>query len=121
MYPAGVRCKSLCQKVLTAGFIKEEVSHVCVVVEEPPPGSVELGYDSAAAYNLRKTETDEWLSSCFLVPWNDVRHAMLAHSHIALVVRAFITQAQWNLQPIETKGKPIITCDANGKLSLGKP
>ena len=43
---------------------------------------------------------------------------MLAHNHITLVLRAFITQAQWNLRAIETKGKPIITCDANGKLSL---
>ena len=36
VYPAGIRVKSLCVEVLGAGFVKEEVSHVCIAVEEAP-------------------------------------------------------------------------------------
>ena len=35
VFPAGVRCKSLCMEVVEAGFMKEEVNHACVVVEQP--------------------------------------------------------------------------------------
>ena len=37
VYPSGLRCKSLCVEVLKGGFLKEEVNHACVAVEEPPP------------------------------------------------------------------------------------
>ena len=36
VYPAGVRVKSLAVEVLDSGFVKEEVNHAVVVVEEPP-------------------------------------------------------------------------------------
>ena len=36
VYPSGMRVKSLCQEVLENGFVKEEVNHACIVVEEPP-------------------------------------------------------------------------------------
>ena len=45
-YPAGVRCKSLCSEALEAGFLKEEVNHCCVVVEEAPVEEI-LGYVAA--------------------------------------------------------------------------
>ena len=36
LYPAGIRVKSMCVDVLGAGFLKEEVNHLCVAVEEAP-------------------------------------------------------------------------------------
>ena len=36
VYPSGLRCQSLCQEVLKAGFVKEEVNHAAVVVQECP-------------------------------------------------------------------------------------
>ena len=34
VYPAGVRCKGSCVDVVEVGFVKEEVNHAGVVVEE---------------------------------------------------------------------------------------
>ena len=34
VYPAGVRCKSLCEDVVDAGFSSEVVNQNCVAVEE---------------------------------------------------------------------------------------
>ena len=36
VYPSGLRCLNLCQEVLKAGFVKEEVNHAAVVVQETP-------------------------------------------------------------------------------------
>ena len=36
VYPTGLRCKSLCSRVMQAGFSKEEVCHQFVAVEETP-------------------------------------------------------------------------------------
>ena len=36
LYPSGIRCKNLCVEVLEAGFVKEEVTHQLVAVEEYP-------------------------------------------------------------------------------------
>ena len=36
VYPAGDRCKNLCIDVVEAGFVKEDVDHAGVAVEETP-------------------------------------------------------------------------------------
>ena len=36
VYPSGGRCKSLCQQTFKDGFMKEEVNHACIAVEEMP-------------------------------------------------------------------------------------
>ena len=36
VYPSGLRCQKLCEEVLKAGFVKEEVNHAAVVVQETP-------------------------------------------------------------------------------------
>ncbi len=78
VYPSGLRCKSLCEEVLEAGFAKEEVNHACVAVEEVPgPETVRIkGYESAAAYNQRESMKDALLSSCFMCPFEGVRHTI---------------------------------------------
>ena len=120
VYPAGVRCKSLCVEVLEAGFVKEEVNHACVAVEEAPVAEViragGKGMESASTYNIEASGKDEFLTTCFQVPYDDVRHTLLSHNHILLVMRAFLTRAKWDLQACQ--GKAIAFCDADGKLSL---
>jgi hypothetical protein len=118
VYPSGLRCKSLCEEVLEAGFAKEEVNHACVAVEEVPgPETVRIkGYESAAAYNQRESMKDALLSSCFMCPFEGVRHTMLGHNHMMLIMRAFITKAHWELPP--HVAKDITYCDESGCLSI---
>ena len=53
VYPAGIRCKSLCVEVLEAGFVKEEVSHVCIAVKEAVIRSGGDGTESASTLGDR--------------------------------------------------------------------
>ena len=54
VYPAGVRCQSLTVDVIEAGFVKEEVDHGVVVVEETPAEHIRsrgVDYVSGTKYN----------------------------------------------------------------------
>ena len=42
-------------------------------------------------------EQDELLQTCFVSPYDDVRHSNLAHNHMALALRAFLTRAKWQI------------------------
>ena len=119
VYPAGVRVKSLAVEVLDSGFVKEEVNHAVVVVEEPPAEEIRSRgkkHMTASRYNSTECEKDEYLITCFRVPYDDVRHVLLGHNHIMLVMRSFLTGAKWDLPSIEEKG--IYFCDKDGRLSL---
>ena len=119
VYPAGVRCKSLGVDVVEDGFVKEEVNHAGVVVEETPAEHIRSrgpDYVSGTTYNQTMCSKDELLISCFMVPYDDVRGLMLGHNHMMIVLRAFLTGAQWNLPHNEEKN--IHYCDAHGCLSL---
>ena len=57
IYPAGVRCCSLCTDVIEAGFVKEEVNHTCIAVEEIPVEIVSQQsstFQSSRVYNMEK-------------------------------------------------------------------
>ena len=113
LYPTGRRCKNLCTDVGDVGFLKESLEHACVAVEETP---IEVArsrgdkYESGSAYNLRKSKKDEYLKSCFDVPYNDVRGLMLSHNHMMLVLRAFLTKALWQLPEKIRKGYCVLRC-----------
>ena len=123
VFPAGLRCRSLCGDVLHAGFIKEDVNHAGVAVEEPPAEEiirlrVDKGgeVESAAAYNIKQTSKDELLRACFQAPFDTVQQTLLGHNHIMLVLRAFLGKAKWDIPPDMEKG--IVCCDADGRLSI---
>ena len=119
VYPAGIRCKSLCMEVADVGFLRESVEHCCVVVEEMPidiARSLGSTHESGSAYNLRQSKKDEFLKSCFAAPYNDVRGLLLSHNHMMLILRAFLAKALWHLPANAAKG--ITLCDAEGKLSI---
>ena len=119
VYRSGVRCKNLCVEVVDVGFVKEEVNHAVVTVEEPPPEHIRSRgpeYISASVYNAEQSTKDELLTTCFKAPHEDVRQSLLVHNHIVLVLRAFLTNAQWDLNPIPEKG--IVFCDDKGRLSI---
>ena len=54
--------------------------------------------------------------TCFQTPYDFVRHNGLSHNHIMLVLRAFLTQAKWDLTA-EVENK-ITSCDSDGRRSL---
>ena len=62
VYPAGIRCRRLCQEVVPHGFLKEEISHACVAVEGAPDG--QMG-QSLSTFNAACSSKDELLATCF--------------------------------------------------------
>ena len=101
MYPAGVRCKALCEEVLDVGFLKEEIDQCVVVVEEMPPEPIQSRshiHMSGSAYNIDACSNDPLLVTCFDELNHDVRHLMLNHNHMVMCMRAFVTGAKWDLQ-----------------------
>ena len=125
VYPAGVRVKSLITDVISTGFDKDDVEYNCVAVEEPPvdvmisrsSGSSPVEVHSASAHNAANCAKDALLVTCFNPPYNDVRHSLLSHNHMMLAIRAFITDAQWDIPAIDEDDKHITFCDAVGRLS----
>ena len=122
MFPSGIRCRSLCEDVISIGFAKEEVLHNFVAVEETPVAHVRSRgdkYVSGLEYNIEKSSKDELLCTCFSPPYNEVRHLLLGHNHLMLVVRGVCTKATWNLPSGKVKAACGITfCDDKGRLSL---
>jgi len=119
VYAAGVRCKSLAETVILNGFLKEEVNHAVVGVEETPTDSVRSRgekYVSGRAYNIARSKVDELLCTCFQEPYDNVQVMLLTHNHIMLVIRAFMTQAKWDIKTDEAKD--LTFCDDKGRLSL---
>ena len=118
VFPSGLRCKSVCQDVIQAGFVKEEVNHAAVVVEETPYEDLRSrgdAYVTGKAYNTAQSSADEHLVSCFQPPNDDVRYMMLSHNHMLLILRAFLGGARWDLPRDERRG--ITYCDDQGDLS----
>ena len=118
VYPSGLRCQSLCQEVLKVGFVKEEVNHAAVAVQETPreeDRSRGSGFVTGRTYNVKHSKEDELLCTCFQEPYDDVSHMLLSHNHMELVLRAFVTGARWELPALQEAGIPY--CDNAGKLS----
>ena len=70
------------------GFVKEEVQHGVVTVAETPAEHLRSrreDYVSASTFNAEACSKDELLSTCFSVPYDDVRQMLLGHNHIMLV------------------------------------
>ena len=119
VYASGLRCKELCSEVVEAGFVKEEVDHAGVAVEEVPSEEIAArgkGYVSAKKYNAEQSSQDELLETCFQVPNDDVRYMLLAHNTMMLILRAWLTRAKWEI-PFDEE-KQITYCDGKGMLSL---
>ena len=75
VYAAGIRCTELNMEVLESGFVKEEVNHAAVAVEETPTEEVPkrgADYISGKAYNKNQSSKDDALLTCFREPYDDV-------------------------------------------------
>ena len=122
VYPAGIRCRDLCIEVLKIGFLQEEFTHALVAVEEKPIEQIRqsMDYVSASQYNRVASLQDEHLRTCFDEPYGSVQYKCLSHSHTCMFLRAFLTKAEWKIDPIELKRleKTIKPCDEQGKLCM---
>ena len=135
VYACGDRVQSLCMDVLKAGFCKEEIDHGCVAVEAMPLDvAAERARDAknarpidGLAYNKEESCKDPTLATCFKPPHDAVCHMLLSHNHICLVLRAFLTQAAWNIKVVDPgakkdkkaeEGLSFPICDDKGRLSI---
>ena len=125
MYPAGIACKRLCAEILTVGVLKEEATHACVAVEEPPWPELLRNPDwhskltdcpTSINHNTVMCAKDDLLKTCFEHPYDRVDYTFLSHNHLMLVMRAFITGAKWDT-PFDAKLN-LTCCDSDGRLSL---
>ena len=118
VYPAGIRLMTLLKTVTTGGFAKEECNHAGVCVEEMPLSAVadHKGRMSYAQFNEACSGRDELLTGMFKAPYDDIRAGTLSHSHLSLLLRAFMVRAQWNVPDDATNG--ITYCDSDGRLSI---
>ena len=97
IYPSGVRCKALNLSICNSGFVKEEINHQAVAVEEIPSEyllSSNRTYVTAKTYNHEKSVKDEWLLQCFQESQSEVHIKMLSRNHIMLIMRAWIQGAR---------------------------
>ena len=122
VYPTGIRCKELCQEVISNGFLKEEFSDKLVAVEEMPfqTRSTRQVDQTGSQYNREASSRDEFLQECFKEPRGNVQFNLLSHNHMALVILAFISKSKWDLPNIEQPhlDRTIKFCDEEGRLSL---
>ena len=119
VYPSGLRLTSLTTDVLSEGFSKDDCNHVVVGVEEIPfecASEAPKNYETMAAYNKRKCGLDALLACLFGDGNDEVRVGLLSHNHIALIMRAWLEHAKWDL-PRDDKIK-LTYCDADGRLDI---
>ena len=104
-------------EVVTKGFLKEDCSHVAVCVEERPAAAVaDPNHVSFSKYNHDNSMDDALLKTCFGAGFETVRYGTLSHSHLVLVLRAWLTRAQWDVP--EDKINVLRFCDNGGRLDL---
>ena len=122
VYPTGIRCKELCQEVISNGFLKEEFSDKLVAVEEMPLHEAQTRNidETGSQYNREASSRDKLLQECFKEPRGNVQFNLLSHNHMALVILAFISKSKWDLPNIEQPNmdRTIRFCDEEGRLSL---
>ena len=116
VYPSGLRCKSLSVDVVDEGFSKEECNYAGVAAEERPRHMQPSDYVHMRTFNITSSVADELLATCFSEPCADVRHGTLSHSHLMVVLRAYMTKAKWDVP--DSKKTGIVFCDAGGRLSI---
>ena len=122
LYPSGEAVKRLCESVFTKGFIKEEVVHALVAVEEPPLDEIiklrSAGtYRTGLEYNEDRCSRDEFLQGCFKSA-DPVLGNLLSHNHILLVLRAFVAGAKWDIPEIGSIEPALRLCSDDGRLML---
>ena len=89
------------------------VCHPFVALEDMPADIVRgRGKDNPTglAYNKMASEKDDLLATCFAPSYNDAHHMLLAHCHMLLSLRTFLTRPTWDL-PVDLD-RDITYCDA---------
>ena len=117
VYPQDMRLKGLNDTFMSTGFVQEEADHAGVCVEEIPISArdeVKAGYETFKCYNLRRCRGNVALEKCFSES-DDVLYGTLSHSHLLLILRAWLNGAKWDIEP--KKGFPDY-CGNDGRLDL---
>ena len=75
---------------------------------------------SSSEYNRAASLQHEFRRTCFEEPYGNVQYKLLSHNHMQLVLRAFLTKAEWKIDPIEQKRLEHIIkpCNEQGKLCM---
>jgi hypothetical protein len=111
-YPNIDTLKGLCRFLIEKGFVREEADHQGVCVQDIPHSELREGLDALASFNRGKCSYPGL--EC-LFDDRTLQYGTLSHSHLLLVLRAWLTGAKWEL---ETKQGPPHPCDEHGRLDL---
>ena len=112
LFPQIDTLKLLGKNIMAMGASIEEADHMGVVVEEEPQSR------SFSEWNAEKVKEDSELQPCF-PPHLCLQFAFLSHTHLVLVLKAFIGSAPWDIGPLPLNNKTQLTlCDSEGNLSF---
>ena len=117
VYPQGERLKGLNELFMRTGYVQEEADHAGVCVEEIPISAraeVKEGYETFKSFNERRSRGNDLLEKCFLQS-DDVLYGTLSHSHLLLILRAWLNGAKWDIPAKD--GCPHY-CGKDGRLDL---
>ena len=114
LYPNEERCKELCDKILKWGTDPEEANHNGIVVEDFPSAERPKDYEDFLSYNKRQCALKPFLKTCF-ADSGYCGFGTLSHSHLLIVLRCWLSKANWNLE----KGEFLTNfVDKQGRLDL---
>ena len=97
IFPNPDRVKQLCSSILKTGFEDADANHNGVCVQEYPPGSHPGGYKTMLEWNKEQAASRSDLKTCFAATRN-IEYGTLSHSHLMMIFRCWLTQAQWGIK-----------------------
>ena len=113
-YPNLDTLKDLCAFLIKKGFVRAEADHQGVCVQNVPSSVVSSTAIDIGAYNRAKTNSPETQS---MFDNRSLQAGTLSHSHLLLVLLAWLTGAKWDM-PCDEGAPTPRTCDDKGCLDM---
>ncbi len=115
VYPNKDTLKGLCSFLIQKGFTRAEADHQGVCVQNVPATELSQTVEDIGAYNRAKTQDTPELTSLF--DSRTLQAGTLSHSHLLLVLLAWLIGAKWDL-PNDEGAVISRTCDDQGRLDM---
>ena len=109
VYPNDQTVMGLCQYLVEKGYTQEEADHAGVCVQDVPVQERPAGYISIGRFNQDMSRKTKYLAECFTGDISSILFGTLSHSHLLLVLLAWLHAAQWSLDRL---------CDRAGRLDV---
>ena len=113
VYPNVDILKELCTYLLDNGFLRSEADHQGVCVQDVPASLLRDDVKALGPYNCEKVKHSTDMHDLF--DGSSLEAGTLSHSHLIMVLRAWLMAAKWDLK---TKDGFPRYCDEQGRLNM---